>query len=228
MKPERIILIRHGESEGNVDHNIYNEKPDYQLQLTSKGKMQALKAGNRLKSLLEDQSIFFYVSPYWRTRETFKNIVTFFARNSFKHQEDPRIREQEWGHLRSLDDSKQQNEQRDNYGTFYYRLPDGESGADVYDRMATFFESIHRDFQKEDFPENCVIVTHGMAIRLFLMKWFHWTVEEFEDMRNPGNCDMIVLKKTSRGKYELETRIEKYDYTNKPGYKIKNHNPLIL
>ncbi len=29
MKPKRIILIRHGESEGNTDRNIYSQKPDY-------------------------------------------------------------------------------------------------------------------------------------------------------------------------------------------------------
>ena len=37
MKPQRIILIRHGESEGNINKEIYTQKPDYALYLTNKG-----------------------------------------------------------------------------------------------------------------------------------------------------------------------------------------------
>ena len=95
-----------------------------------------------------------------------------------------------------------------NYGTFYYRIPDGESAADVYDRVSDFFGTLHRDFEKEGFPENCVIISHGMTIRLFLMKWFHWTVEEFEKIRNPKNCAIIVLEKNEKGKFQLMTELE--------------------
>ncbi|MBK7311909.1 MAG: phosphoglycerate mutase family protein [Sphingobacteriaceae bacterium] len=63
MKPKRIISIRHGESEGNVDKMVYNQKPDYTLELTQKGLNQALEAGKRLKEIVKDESLFFYVSP---------------------------------------------------------------------------------------------------------------------------------------------------------------------
>ena len=49
MKPKRIILIRHGESEGNVNKRIYNQKPDYALLLTDKGKQLAAAAGILVK-----------------------------------------------------------------------------------------------------------------------------------------------------------------------------------
>lgn len=45
MRPKRIILIRHGESEGNVDKNIYEQKPDYALELTHRGIHQAKEVG---------------------------------------------------------------------------------------------------------------------------------------------------------------------------------------
>ena len=54
--------------------------------------------------------------------------------------------------------------------SFYYRIPDGESGADVYDRVSTFLETLYRDFAKPDYPENTIIVTHGMTLRLFFMR----------------------------------------------------------
>jgi len=46
---------------------------------------------------------------------------------------------------------------RDAYGTFYYRIPDGESAADVFDRVSDFFGTLNRDFRKENFPQNAVI-----------------------------------------------------------------------
>ena len=49
MKPKRIILIRHGESEGNVDRLNYETIPDYALNLTNTGQEQARIAGKQIK-----------------------------------------------------------------------------------------------------------------------------------------------------------------------------------
>ena len=226
MKPKRILLVRHGQSQGNVDPEMYSHTPDYQLELTENGIMQAQDAGMLIKDIVKDGKIQFYVSPLWRTRSTFLNIIKAFSLDQIRWVEEPRIREQEWGHLRNVEESRMYNDARDNYGTFYYRLPDGESGADVYDRVSSFMGSLHRDFEKEDFPETVVIVTHGMAIRLFLMKWFHWTVEEFEAMRNPYNCQVFVMEKNEKNKYDLKTEVTKYDVL--PAYKNKNQRPLVI
>jgi broad specificity phosphatase PhoE len=40
-----------------------------------------------------------------------------------------------------------------------------------------------------------VIVTHGLALRLFLMRWFQWSVECFEESQNPGNCELVTMNK---------------------------------
>jgi broad specificity phosphatase PhoE len=208
MKPKRIILIRHGESQGNVDDSIYNIKPDYTLELTESGKCQAKNAGKELKEIVGNESLFFYVSPLWRTRETFENIAQSFHNSQYQYREEPRLREQEWGHLRSVEESEKINQERDEYGTFYYRIPDGESAADVYDRVSDFFGTLYRDFEKADFPENVCVVTHGMTMRLFLMRWFHWTVEKFEGLGNPHNCQLLILEKNVHNKYELTTPLK--------------------
>jgi len=50
------------------------------------------------------------------------------------------------------------------------------------------------------------LVTHGLTIRLFLMRWFHWSVEKFERLRNPENCEFFVMELNRQsGKYELKT-----------------------
>jgi broad specificity phosphatase PhoE len=215
VKPKRIILIRHGESEGNVDRLVYKSKPDYALALSEKGIQQAIQAGVELKKIIGEEDAFFYVSPFWRTRETFENISLEFERKKISWTEEPRIREQEWGHLRSPEDGELIEKDRDAYGTFYFRIPDGESAADLYDRVSDFFGSLHRDFEKDDFPQNAVIITHGMAIRLFLMRWFHWTVEEFEVIANPHNCEIVVMEKNESGKYGLMKRLRTHTVKSK-------------
>lgn len=209
MKPKRIILIRHGESTGNINKGIYQEIPDYALELSDKGKEQATKAGEQLKKIVQDETLFFYVSPMWRTRSTFEQITVAFDKTKLRYIEEPRIREQEWGHLRTVDENENIQSSRDGYGTFYFRIPDGESAADVFDRMSDFFGTLHRDFEKDNFPDNAVIISHGMTIRLFLMRWFHWTVEEFEILSNPRNCEMMVLERNNDNKYTLKTEPRK-------------------
>jgi broad specificity phosphatase PhoE len=209
MKPNRIILVRHGESEGNVDKNHYLTIPDYALNLTMNGIEQARQAGNEIKEIIGSEKLHVYLSPYIRTRQTYQHIKERIETNVVKTVEDPRIRELDWGHLRHPDENEDIIRARDSFSTFYYRIPDGESGADVYDRVSTFLETLYRDFNKKEYPQNALIITHGLTLRLFLMRWFHWTVEEFENLRNPRNCQLVVMQKKTDGRYELLTELEK-------------------
>jgi broad specificity phosphatase PhoE len=210
MKPKRIILIRHGESEGNIDRNTYAVKPDYKLVLTEAGKQQAFEAGEILKKITGDERVVFYVSPMWRTRMTFEYLAQHYDPSIFTWKEDPRLREQEWGHFRDLKANIEIDDERNKFGTFYYRIKDGESCADVYDRISDFMHSMYRDFEKESFPPNVVLVTHGMTLRMFLMRWFQWTIEEFETLRNPKNGDIVVMEMDEvTKKYKLISELKR-------------------
>jgi broad specificity phosphatase PhoE len=209
MRPKRIILVRHGESEGNLDKTRYLNTQDFALRLTPAGIEQAKQAGLQIKELLGDEKVYTYLSPFFRTRETFQYIRESIDNNIVKAIEDPRIREQDWGHLRHPDDNKGIIEERDNFSVFYYRIPDGESGADVYDRVSSFFDTLHRDFEKFDFPDNALIVSHGLTMRLFLMRWFHWSVEEFESLHNPKNCQIIIMEKQTDNSYKLTSELDR-------------------
>lgn len=209
MKPKRIILVRHGQSEGNEDSLNYETIPDYALNLTTNGKQQSISAGEEINSIIGDEKVYAYVSPYYRTRQTYDGIASVLKNKLQVVHEDPRIREQDWGHLRHPDDSRLMVEERNKYSLFYYRMKDGESGADVYDRVSVFFETLYRDFKKEEYPDNALIVTHGMTLRLFLMRWLHWTVEEYESLKNPDNCQVVVMEMDDSGKYNLITPLQK-------------------
>ena len=99
-------------------------------------------------------------------------------------------------------------QERAEYGHFFYRIPNGESAADAYDRVSGFNESLWRSFKEDDFASVCVLVTHGLMTRVFLMKWYHWSVEYFEDLRNVNHCEFVVMALgASNGKYMLKNQL---------------------
>ena len=224
-RPYKIILVRHGESVGNVDKSVYETMPDWRIPLTDKGKDQALKAGYKIADIVAPYyhafgppvypwapPTAFYVSPWTRTRQTYEVIRQTMDRlaTGCKMYEDPRLREQEWGNYQTEEALKKVWKERDGFGKFFYRMPDGESGADVYNRVSTFLESLHRDFQKKNFPETCIIVTHGLTMRVLLMRWFHWSVEEYDSLCNPPNGGIVVMRyEDQEEKYFLDTKLRK-------------------
>ena len=217
MKPENIFLVRHGQSEGNVDKEVFKIKPDYTLNLTDLGKQQAINVGFKLKEIMADKNVCFYVSPFWRTRQTTEYIKkTLIPVSIWNSYEDVRLREQEWGNHIANEFSHLYEKARADYGTFYWRFPGGESVADCFDRISDFFPTLYRDFDKFNYPRNTIIVTHGMAMRVFLMRWFHLTVEEFELLANPDNCDYYHLQLKSDGKYKLVNPAKKYEKPTHP------------
>lgn len=183
-RPRRIVLVRHGESTGNVDDTVYEREPDHALGLTGRGRKQAEATGERLRDLFGQERVSVYVSPYRRTLETLHAF--HLDPDLIRVREEPRLREQDWGNWQDREDVRLQKAYRDAYGHFFYRFAQGESGADVYDRVGGFLESLFRSFEAPDHPPNVLIVTHGLAMRLFCMRWFHWTVAEFESLSNPG------------------------------------------
>jgi hypothetical protein len=51
-------------------------------------------------------------------------------------------------------------------------------------------------------------VTHGLMSRVFLMKWYHFSVEYFEDLRNINHCEFLIMRKSNdSGKYILENNL---------------------
>ena len=203
-RPHRIILIRHAESLGNVDENEYVTTPDWKISLSEKGKEQAQVAGERLCDIIGDRGkVFFYVSPYMRTRQTLDEILKSFSRSQvIGIREEPRIVEQQFGNFQDYDAVKRAKIDRSCFGRFFYRFPNGESGLDVYNRVTSFISTLFRDAlqlrAKMGGLENVnlVIVTHGLTLRLFLMRWFQYNVLEFETTQNPKNADVVVMERT--------------------------------
>ncbi len=207
MRPERILLLRHGEAESNVDESLFERKPDHRMELTQRGVEQARVAGRALREIVQGGAIRAYVSPYVRTRQTLRSLG--IADLVDRVSEEPRLREQESGNLWDRTAIHAQKAVRNEFGHFFFRFMHGESGADVYDRVSSFLETLHRDFDRPSFPPNVLIVTHGMTMRLFAMRWFHWSVEYFESLDNPGFCEIKTITPVAGG-YVIEAPFEQW------------------
>jgi len=201
--PQQIIMIRHGQSAANVDTGIYNRVPDYRIPLTELGIQQARETGERIRRQLDGQQVCVYVSPYLRAYQTLEALGLDDLTE--RVIEEPRLREQDWANFQIAGDIADQKELRNAYGHFFYRFREGESGSDVYDRISSFMETLYRHWSKPSYAPNALLVTHGLTMRLFCMRWFHWSVEYFESLNNPGNAETRTLIRQSEGKYRLDT-----------------------
>ena len=194
-----IKLIRHGESIANAGEIPQNSMPDSQISLSQVGIGQARNVGKIIGSDFLSKSLI-YTSPYLRTRQTTACILDgsglcgrYESNHSLrKWYEDPRLREVERGYNKNESLMEEEEKAREQEGWFYYRFAGGESPADCYDRITAFTESMMRQVARKRLSR-IVIVSHGLTIRCFIMRWMHLTVEQFNLLRNPKNCDIITI-----------------------------------
>ena len=202
--PKRIFLIRHGESMGNLNRHLYEKIPDNRILLTENGKKQAKELGVKLKQIIQNESIKFYVSPYTRTRQTYYYILESFKENKKKTFYDYRLREQEFGNLHLYDIPN--HLKRIWVGRFYYRFNNGENGADVIERLNSFYNDLikNTEFDKEKY-DNYVFVIHSVVMRLMLKFLTNMTIEDYQQLKNPLNCGFWILEKDFKNrKYNLK------------------------
>jgi len=209
--PRRVILVRHGESEGNADHSLYRTTGDNLIELTEKGSLQAREAGKRIKGIIGDENVHLFVSPFERTLQTSRNLREALE-GQVKHTYiEPRIREQEFGNLQG-DDFKNFRREQNQVGRFWYRFPSGESGADVYDRVKNWWDDTLLNVNVRpgyEGVENLVVITHGLTMRLILMQLYGWSPNTFHTVWNAGNCAVYVLAKDLSLPGESPYRLDK-------------------
>ena len=143
-RPERIILVRHGQSEGNTNKAAYSTTPDSLIALTERGWAQGAVAGLQIRQLVGNETVRFFYSPYLRARQTLLAILQAFDSRSVTLSSEPRLREQDFGNFQDADNMNAVLRERQEFGRFYYRFPNGEAGTDVFDRMASFITYLFR------------------------------------------------------------------------------------
>ncbi len=177
MLPLNILLVRHGESEGNaaIGHSRAGDDSDYtedflnrhstHLRLTDKGKVQAKMAGDWLKSQGLAHFDRCYVSEYARAMET----AALLDLPDAVWYTDFQLRERDHG-LADIISEKVRQEQFKEYmrlrkiHLFYAPWPAGESMAEVCDRLrSNIISTLHREMA----DKQVLIVSHGDVMRAF-------------------------------------------------------------
>lgn len=214
-RPMNIFLIRHGESEANLDKSVNARIADHKIPLSDDGKRQAEAAGVALRRFLEANRrdwqhapFRLWRSPYLRTRQTTDGIMNglsdeFLSAISLTDiQESLFLRELQFGLFDGIPDDElpqrfpQEHAYYERYkafgGEIYVPMPMGESRVDVAQRVHQFFGTIQRDAERHGIT-NLIVVTHGVTLRAFVMQWCHHSVEWMEDEPNPANCAIRFL-----------------------------------
>lgn len=202
FRPKRVILCRHGQSEGNANRKITMTVPDHMLHLTQAGREQALETGRNLFSIIGKESVTFFASPYVRACETMNGIAQSFGGvDKVNVHEDAYIREQDFGNF-DRENTKEMHKEKKVFGKFYYRFPEGESPADVYNRAGLFLEGLYRRWETK-FVENYVIVSHELFIIVFLMRMFRFPISDYYRFEDMGNCQLTVLDRGDTSNYKI-------------------------
>lgn len=206
----RIFLVRHGESLGNIDGRSYRQFGDHNVPLSEWGYAQAVEAGRAITACLDQLprdeigKLDIWYSPYLRTRQSKDALLETLPDHIIGHvREDYLLREQDFGLFTEIYDRAEQRAKfpeefdkwarlRSNSGKFYARPPDGESRADVAQRVRLFLSTVMHDV--ENGRDSIVIVGHGVTNRAFEMNFLKHTVDWFERSDNPGNADVTVIE----------------------------------
>lgn len=182
-----LILIRHGESEGNQNHKIYGWT-DYPL--TDKGLQQVDEIVAHMQSKTFHK---LYTSPLTRTKYIAERIIkdkiinlahypagpcnTYIKENNgmacideaeFKevtYIEDPQLKEMNYGIFEGFTEAEILLKYKEEYNLFLsqfesYSIPSGEGYTQFKDRVLAFFEKF---MPNKD--ETYVYVTHSGVIR---------------------------------------------------------------
>ena len=179
--PERLWLVRHGQSQGNVardaadeagDHEIDIDLRDVDVPLSELGVRQAEAAGRWFASLPRDERPeVILASPYVRARQTAEIICRqgALAGGPARTIIDERLREREFGIFDRLttrgirERFPDEAAHRQRLGKFYHRPPGGESWADVILRLRSALNTINLHYC----DKRVLIVCHQVVVLCF-------------------------------------------------------------
>ena len=171
--PDRLWLVRHGESIGNIADRAAREAGaarldlsvrDPDVSLSDTGRSQAQALGGWLAELDEPPEVVL-CSPYARASAT-AEIALRAAGLDLQPVRDERLRERDLGQFDGLTGRgirellPSESERWEHLGKFYYRPPGGESWADVCLRV----RSVLRDVRLEHGGGQVLLLSHQAVI----------------------------------------------------------------
>ena len=179
--PERLWLVRHGQSQGNVARDAADESGahvididvrDVDVPLSNLGVEQAKAAGRWFAALPRGQRPeLILASPYVRAKQTAAIICEegALATGPGRTIIDERLREREFGIFDRLTTAgirhlfPEEAGHRRRLGKFYHRPPGGESWADVILRLRSMLNTINLHYC----DRRVLVVCHQVVVLCF-------------------------------------------------------------
>jgi broad specificity phosphatase PhoE len=216
----KIFLVRHGQSQANVEWDVNKKKADHTIKLTEEGHKQAKAAGEWLDEWFNSSNVDYvhgyghnpfrlrlWHSPYARTRQTAKHIFNAMGEDDrwigAGMREHLLLAEQQFGLFDGLSDAERTKAypQMQAYyekckkfeGKLWPKMPLGESRFEVCQRVHQAFGTFHRDADKHGI-DNLIIVAHGTVNRAFFQMWMHKPAEWMHQEANPKNCSVRLIE----------------------------------
>jgi broad specificity phosphatase PhoE len=200
--PERLWLVRHGQSEGNVARDAADEAGlpmiaidvrDVDVPLSELGHRQAQATGRWFASLpARERPEVILSSPYIRARQTAEAICKAGGlEGSSRLVIDERLREREFGifdRLTTLGIREKYPEEaghRARLGKFYHRPPGGESWADVILRLRSALNTINLHYCNR----RVLIVCHQVVV--LCMRYILEELEEGEILKIDRQSEIL-------------------------------------
>lgn len=203
----KIYLVRHAQSQSNVDLSILKLQTNMAVELSSDGFKQAEETGKFLAEHIKKGKIKVWNSPYTRTRQTAYAIKETLKNNGeiFQEEESIYIAERQFGLVDDVDnytsyykhEAKHYKLHKEHSHDFFARPPLGESPFDMCMRLDFFIRTI---LSSESDVEHHIIVSHGAAIRGFIMMHQKQKYEEY-NCPNPYNASVRLI---DNGQYKGE------------------------
>lgn len=204
--PSELVLVRHGESLGNLADSEAREQKaerldielrDADVPLSDTGQQQADAVGHLIDDLADDRRPEVVVcSPYRRAAETAERALAAWQGHS-EPVTDERLRERDLGAFDRLTwrgieaDYAQEAERRNHVGKFYYQPPSGESWCDVTLRIRSLLQDLRDGYE----GRRVWLFTHQAVIMSFRYVLENLTEQELLDIdkheRLP-NCSMTT------------------------------------
>jgi broad specificity phosphatase PhoE len=198
--PERMWLVRHGQSQGNVARDeaqqagsltIAIATRDVDVPLSELGHEQAEATGRWFADLpAGEQPDVILSSPYLRACQTAEGIRDA-GRLSARIKIDERLREREFGVFDRLttlgirEKYPDEAEHRKMLGKFYHRPPGGESWADVILRLRSALNTINLHYCNR----RVLVVCHQVVV--LCMRYILEELDEAAILRIDKQADIL-------------------------------------
>jgi probable phosphoglycerate mutase len=209
--PERMWLVRHGQSQGNVardaadlagHHEIDIDVRDVDVPLSELGRRQAEAAGRWFAALPPDgRPEVILSSTYVRARQTAEIICAqgALAEGPSRTIIDERLREREFGIFDRLttigirERFPEEAAHRRRLGKFYHRPPGGESWADVILRLRSMLNTINLHYC----DRRVLVVCHQVVVlcfRYILEELDEATILQIDRQSEVLNCGIAAYE----------------------------------